>query len=86
MEYIYSMFREETDLHLKLYGLNTGDKASLPPYLHRLTGKNVSEIIRYQIITSQVRNMEYYDSHRVPLPAALLNTIKRGITSQNIRI
>ena len=58
MEDIYSMFREEIDLYLKLCRLNTGDKASLPPYLRRLTVKHVSEIIRYQIITIQVRNTE----------------------------
>ena len=76
MEDIYSMCGEEIDLHLKLCELSAGGEASLPPYLRRLTGKHVSGIIRSQIITSQVRNMEYYGSHRVPLPATLLNTIK----------
>ena len=71
------MFQEEIDLHLNLCGLNAGDEASLLPYLHRLTGKNVSEIIRYQIITSQVRNTEYYDGNRIPLPSTLLKTIKK---------
>ena len=40
-------------------------------------GKNVSGSIQYQIITSQVRNIEYYNSHCVPLPDTLLKTIKK---------
>ena len=30
------------------------------------------------MITSQVRNMEYYAGHHAPLPATLLETIKKG--------
>ena len=63
-----------------------GDESSLPPYLRRLTGKHVSEIIRDHIITSQVRNTEYYDvtvSHYLTLYS---RPPKRGITYQNIRI
>ena len=77
MKYIYSMCQEEIDLHIKLCGLNIGDEESLPPYLGRLTGKHVSESIRDQIITRQVRNTEYYDGHRVPLPATLLKTTQK---------
>ena len=76
MEDIYSMCREEINLHLKLCGLNLGDEASIPPYLCRFTGKHVSESIRDQIIKIQARNTEYHDGHRVPLPATLLKTIK----------
>ena len=57
--------------------MNPGDEASLPPYLRRLTGKNISESIRDQIITGQVLNTEYFDGHRFPLPATLLKTIKK---------
>ena len=78
MEGIYSMLRKEIDIHLKQCGLNIGYKASLPPYLRHLTGKYVSENIRYQIITIQVLNMEYYDGHQFPLPATLLKTIKNS--------
>ena len=77
MEDIYSIWREEIDLHLKLCRLNVGGEATLPPFLCRLTGKHVSEIIRDQIITSQVRNTEYYDGHHVPLPTTLLKTTKK---------
>ena len=77
MEDIYSMCQEEIDLHIKICGLNSGDEASLSLYLRRLTGKHVSENIRDQIITNQVRSTEYYDGHRVPLPAILLKTIKK---------
>ena len=58
--------------------MNPGDKASLPRYLRRLTGKYVSKSIQYQIITSQVRKTEYYDGHRLSLPATLLKTIKKS--------
>ena len=76
MEDIYSMYWEEIDIHIKLWMLNAGDEASLSPYLHRLTGKHVSENIWDQIITIQVRNTEYYDGHHVTLPINLLKTIK----------
>ena len=71
------MCQEKINLHLKLFGLNAGDEASIPPYLCRLMGKHVSESILDHIITSQVRNTEYYDIHGVPLPATLLKTIKK---------
>ena len=71
------MFWEEIDLHLKLCGLNTGDEASLPLYLHRLTGKHVPESILDQIIVIQVQNTDYYDIHHFPIPDTLLNTIKK---------
>ena len=71
------MFREEIDIHLKLYDLNACDGASLPPYLQQLTGKHVSKSIKYKIITSKVRNTEYYDGRCVPLPATPLMTIKK---------
>ena len=64
-------------LHLKLCVLNAGDEASLPPYLHQLTGKHVSESIKDNIITSQVFNTQYCDGHSIPLPVTLLNTIKK---------
>ena len=78
MEDIYSMCREEINIHLKLCGLNAGDEASLPPYLRRLTCKRVSKSIQEQIIKFQFRNTEYYNSHRVPLTATLLKTIKNS--------
>ena len=64
------------DLHLKIYGLNAGYEASLPPYLHQLTGKYVSESIKDNIITIQVRNTEYYGSHRVNLTTMLPKTTR----------
>ena len=76
MEDIYSMCREEINIHINSCGMNAGDEDSLPPYLRRLRGKHISEIIRYQIITSKVRNTKYYEVHRAPLPATLLKTIK----------
>ena len=77
IEDIYDMCREEIDLHLKLCKLNAGGKASLPPYLRHLNGKHVSDIIQYQIITSQLRNTEHYYGHHVPLPATILKTTKK---------
>ena len=71
------MCQEEINLHIKLCRLDAGDEAELPPHLRRLTGKYVYESIQEQIITSQVRNTEYYDSRCVPLPATLLSTIKK---------
>ena len=59
MEDIYAMCREEIDIHLKIYGLNAGDEASLPPYLIWLIGKHVSKSIQDNIMTSQVRNTYY---------------------------
>ena len=67
----------EIDIHLKICGPNSGDEASIPPYLRQLTAKQVSESIKDQIITSQVRNTDYYNGHRVPLPATLLKIIKK---------
>ena len=67
---------EEIDLHLKLYGMNAGDEASLSPYLRHLMGKHLPENIRDRIITGQVCSTEYYDGHHVPLPATLLKNIK----------
>ena len=64
-------------LHLKLCVLNAGDEASLPPYLHQLTGKHISESIKDNIITRQLFNTEYCDGHINPLPVTLLNTIKK---------
>ena len=78
MEDIYSMYQERFNIYLKLCRLNSVDEASLPPYLRHLTGKHASGSIWDQIITSQVRNTEYYDGHRVPLPTTLLNTIKKS--------
>ena len=72
-----AIYRGEIDLHLKLWGMKPWDEVSLPPYLCRLTGKNVSESIRDQIITGQVLNTEYYDGHRVSIPSTLLKTIKK---------
>ena len=71
------MCREEIDLCIKLYGMNAWNESLLPSYQRRLTGKHVSESIPEQIITSQVRNIEYYDDHRFPLPSTLLKTIKK---------
>ena len=76
-EELLSMCQEEIDLHLTLCGLQLGDEASLPQYFTRLAGKNVSDSIKDQIITSQIRNNEYYDGHRVPITSALLKTIKK---------
>ena len=77
MEDIYSIFQEEIVLHIKLCGLNPGYEASFPPYLLCLIEKHFSKSIWDQIITSQVRNAEYYDGHRVPLPVTFLKTIKK---------
>ena len=76
-EELLGMCQEEIDLHLTLCGLQLGDEASLPQYLTRLAGKNVLDSIKDQIITSQIRNNEYYDGHRVPITSALLKTIKK---------
>ena len=57
--------------------MNTGDEASPPPYLRRLTGKHVSEIIKDKIITGQVLNTGFYDGHRVPIYATILKSIKK---------
>ena len=71
------MCREEIDLHLKICGPNSGDEASIPPYLRQLTVKQVSESIKDQIITSQVRSTDYYNGCCVPLPSTLLKIIKK---------
>ena len=76
-EELLGMCQEEIDLHLNLCGLQTGAEASLPQYLTRLAGKNVSDAIKDQIVTSQIRNNQYYDGHRVPITSALLKTIKK---------
>ena len=57
--------------------MNEGGEALLPPYLCRLARKHVSESIKNNIITIQVRNIEYNNSHCVPLPFKLLNTINK---------
>ena len=56
--------------------MNAGDKASVPPYLRRLTGKRVSDSIQEQILSIQVHKNKYYDNHFVPIPATFLKTIK----------
>ena len=76
-EELLGMCQEEIDLHLHICGLNQGDEQSLPTYLTRLAAKNVSDSIKDQIITSQIRNNEYYDGHKVPIMAAMLKTIKK---------
>ena len=76
-EELLRMCQEEIDLHLGLCGLQLGAEASLPHYLTRLAGKNVSNSIKDQIITSQICNNEYYDGHRVPITSALLKIIKK---------
>lgn len=43
----------------------------------RLAGKNVSDSIKDQILTTQIRNNEYYEGHKVPITAAMLKTIKK---------
>ena len=70
------MWQEEINSCLKLCRLNIEEKSSLTPYLRLLTCKHVSESIKYKILASQVCIIEYYDGHRVPLPATLLKTIK----------
>ena len=60
-EELLGMRQEEIDLHLHLCGLQPGAEASLPQYLTRLASKNVSDSIKDQIITSQIRNNGYYD-------------------------
>ena len=81
------MCQEEIDLHLTLCSLQPGQaEASLPQYLTRLASKNVSDSIKDQIITSQIRNNEYYHGHQVPITSALLKTIKKDIILQKTQI
>ena len=76
-EDLLGMCQEEIDLHLHICGLQKGDEQSLPQYLTRLAGKNVSDSIKDQIITTQIRTNEYYEGHKVPITAATLKTIKK---------
>ena len=71
------MCMEELDLHLKLCALKPNDTSSSPSYLKRLVGKHVSDSIQNQILTSHIRNNEYYEGHKVPLTSALLKIIKK---------
>ena len=57
--------------------MNARGKSSPPAYLHRLTGKHVSDSIKDEIIEIQVHNTEYYGGHRITLPAALLKTTRK---------
>ena len=51
---LFGMCKEETDLHLKLCSLKPGNQSSLPDYLKCLLGKQVSDSIKNQILTSHI--------------------------------
>ena len=74
---LLGMCQEAIDLHLHICGLITGDEQSLPSYLTRLAGKNVSDSIKDQILTAQICNNEYYEGHKVPITAAMLKNNKK---------
>ena len=76
-EELLGMCQEEIDLHLNLCGLHPGAEGLLPQYFTKLAGKNISDTIKDQIITSQIHNNEYYNGHHVPITSGLLKTIKK---------
>lgn len=76
-EELCGMRQEEIDLYLRLCGLPPGVEALLPQYPTRLAGINVLDATKDKIVTSQICNKKYYESHWVLITSSLLKIIKK---------